>query len=84
MAPITPGDPIASAILANLNNQADARGFVCVDVTALSQLVDCAPSAVQKALRRLAAAGQIEPAAPGSLPRVCLAVGPLACRGDSA
>ncbi len=54
-------DPIAALILASLRNGADARGMVQVDIAELSRLANCAPSAAQKALRRLAAAGQIEP-----------------------
>jgi hypothetical protein len=53
-------DELAAFVLLSLASAADAGGLVDADVERLSQLADCSPSAIQKALRRLAAAGAVE------------------------
>lgn len=53
-------DELGRFVLLTLASAADAAGLVHLDVSRLSDLAGCSPSAVQRALRCLAASGRVE------------------------
>lgn len=54
-------DPLAGFVLLSLAQAADANGLARVDVGHISEMAESSKSAIQKALRRLVAAGLIDP-----------------------